>query len=100
MWGHRRIKPRDCSGEAGNSVAKKSKTGAMSVGSKVEEKSWGQRKARRGKSDSVKPLDLRKCTVARTCATVSGEGGLLFFSSIRRAFRYRRFSRWDVRNLR
>lgn len=65
MLGHRRINPHESSGEAGNSAVKKSKTGVTSVGSKVVEKSWGQRRTRREKSESVKPLDLRKCTVAR-----------------------------------
>ena len=79
--GQWRIKLRDSSVVAGKLVAKKSKTGAKSVGSQFIVKSCGQRLVSLGKSGSVKPLDLKNSTVARTWSMVSGsvlvEGGLL-----------------------
>ena len=76
--------PRDSWMEADRSAAKKSKTGAMSVGSKSGEKSWGQRKASVGKSESEKPLDLRKWTVARILWTASGDRSFVLWESRRR----------------
>ena len=54
-------------------MARNWKTGAMSVVSKFEVKRLGQRKASLGKSESEKPLDLRKWTVVRIWWTASGE---------------------------
>lgn len=67
--------PWDSSIEADRSAARKAKTDSICEwGSCEGEKRSGQRKARRGKSGSEKPLDLRRSTVDRIWVRVSGGG--------------------------
>lgn len=80
--------PWDCSIEADTSVARKAKTDSIwecGICEEEGEKRSGQRKVRRGKSGSEKPLDLRRFTVERILVRVSGGGGIwdLVFSGVR-----------------
>jgi len=59
------MRPHDSSAEAPTSAAKKLKTGSISAGLRLEEKSFGHLEQSVGMFASEKPLDFRKSMMLR-----------------------------------
>lgn len=99
--GHRRMRSRDSDFVAARSSARKRNTAETSEGTTAVVKSSGVRNLRRGMSASEKECDLRNVRVSMMWSTSLGRGrssGLVFGSIMVKARRYRRFSRYLVRN--